>query len=89
MNVSLNLITQPSKGLHNQVVKIVVPYFSVFLRVAGRTILTVEEGGRRWGRSQIFRRRESMVLYKIIQYSLIPPLNPDHPQAAALLGRQP
>ncbi len=25
MNVSLNLIMQPSKGLHNQVVKIVVP----------------------------------------------------------------
>ncbi len=31
MNVSQNLIIQPSKGLHNQVVKIVVPYFLVFL----------------------------------------------------------
>jgi hypothetical protein len=27
MNVSYNLIMQPSKGLHNQVVKIVVPYW--------------------------------------------------------------
>ncbi len=29
MNVSQNLIMQPSKGLHNQVVKIVVPYYTL------------------------------------------------------------
>ncbi len=31
MNVSQNLIMQPSKGLHNQVVKIVVPYCAASL----------------------------------------------------------
>jgi hypothetical protein len=30
MNVSQNLIMQPSKGLHNQVVKIVVPYCTLY-----------------------------------------------------------
>ncbi len=42
MNVSYNLTMQPSKGLHNQVVKIVVPYCTArkkTLRVV-QTLLT-------------------------------------------------
>ncbi len=32
MNVSQNLTMQPSKGLHKQVVKIVVPYYTQALQ---------------------------------------------------------
>jgi hypothetical protein len=54
--------------------------FSVFMCIVGQAYRR-ERGSRGgWGRSQIIRRPESLVLYKIIQYSLISSIYPPKPE---------
>ncbi len=48
MSVSENLTMQPSKGLHNQVVKIVVPYCALPVQLLCMSV-SMNAGGGGWG----------------------------------------